>query len=138
MKKLLVIALLGIGMLGYAQPKDGKKEKLTPEQKAEKVSSNMKKSLELSDEQTSQIKAIVLKRAQTNQEIKANADGTKKEIRKEIKEENEISKEELKKILTPEQLAKHEAKMDKRKEKIKEKRENKKNGKKEEKVNSEK
>jgi periplasmic protein CpxP/Spy len=138
MKKLLIIALLGIGILGFAQKaKGGDKAQNSPEQKAEIRANNMKKSLGLSDQQTKEVKAILLAKIEKNSELRANLKSKrdsgeklskeeKAELKIEIKDEVNATKEDFKKILTPEQYAKYEEKMNDRKEKKKDKMENRK------------
>ena len=133
MKKFLIIALLGIGIVGFSQKGNkGDKEQLSLEQKAEKRANHMKNSLGLSDQQTKEVKAILLAKIEKNTALRANLKSKresseklskeeKAELKKGVQDEVNATKEDFKKILTPEQYAKYEEKMNDKKEKVKDK-----------------
>lgn len=125
MKKLLIIALLGFGMLGIAQKKNENREKLSDNEKVEKMSAKMQKSLNLTDAQTKEVQAILLKRVEKNnvlrEKIKIQREERKKTV-EALKTANSTINEELKKVLTKEQLVIFEKNVAERKEKLKEKR----------------
>ena len=124
MKKLIVAALLVIGLSTFAQVEKKEKEsnnpmmeKMSPTERAEKALKRMTKELKLTDDQQKQMKVLI-----TEQETKrAEANF------KPSKEDRLAMKEKTSKILTPEQNATwdkiQEQKKEKMKEKIKEKRE---------------
>jgi Spy/CpxP family protein refolding chaperone len=124
MKKLIVAALLVIGLSTFAQVEKKEKEsnnpmmeKMSPTERAEKALKRMTKELKLTDDQQKQMKVLI-----TEQETK-RADANFKPS----KEDRLAMKEKTSKILTPEQNATwdkiQEEKKEKMKEKIKEKRE---------------
>jgi len=109
MKKLLyTIALTVMGITAsYAQHpgrerKEGN-EKLTSEQRAEKVASAMQQKLTLTDDQKQQIKQIELDRIQKNEEWRKADEHTMKSKMKERKTFMKDSKEKIDKVLTEEQ-----------------------------------
>jgi protein CpxP len=131
MKKLIVAALLVVGLSTFAQvenqEKEGKEpmEKMSPGERAEKALKRMTKELKLTDAQQKQLKVIIAeqeaKRADVN--FKPN------------KEDRLAINEKISKILTPEQNSTwdkiQEERKEKMKEKMKEKREERKNKKEE-------
>ena len=140
MKKLLVIALLSIGMVGIAQKKEDKREQLSAEERVAKMTTKMQKSLNLTDAQTKEVEAIFLKRVEKNAELREkikNEKEERKKIAEDLKAENKATNEELKKVLTKEQLAVFEKNQKERKEKMRNKKEERKEAKKAEKVHSE-
>ena len=113
---LFIIACLSISA-AVAQP-EVKREKKTPEERAEIMTSRMKKNLNLSDEQVAKVKAENLaffqKQEAHQQELKAI-----QEKGKQIRNEH---LDNLKSILTPEQQEKAKELMDERKAKRKNRR----------------
>jgi Spy/CpxP family protein refolding chaperone len=113
MKKLIVAALLVVGLTTYAQEKEGRragKEKLTSEQKVNLQVKKMTKDLDLNEKQTKDVRALVTKQVEKREAIKI-----------QMKAEKEAVSVEMKKILTAEQYAKWEKKRDEKIEKFKEK-----------------
>ena len=113
MKKLIVAALLVVGLTTYAQEKEGRRagrEKLTSEQKVDLQVKKMTKNLDLNEKQTKDIRALVTKQAEKREDIKA-----------QIQAEKEAVSVEMKKILTAEQYAKWEKNRDEKIENFKEK-----------------
>jgi len=124
MKKVIVAALLVIGLSTFAQVEKKEKEsndpmmeKMSPTERAEKALKRMTKELKLTDDQQKQMKVLI-----TEQETK-RADANFKPS----KEDRLAMKEKISKILTPEQNATwdkiQEEKKEKMKHKIKEKKE---------------
>jgi hypothetical protein len=104
MKKLIVAALLVVGLTTYAQEKEGRragKEKLTSEQKVNLQVKKMTKDLDLNEKQTKDVRALVAKQVEKREAIKI-----------QMKAEKEAVSVEMKKILTAEQYAKWEKKRD--------------------------
>ena len=123
MKKLIVAALLVVGLSTFAQvenqEKEGKEpmEKMSPAERVEKGLKRMTKQLNLTEAQQKEMKILM-----AEQEAKrADADF------KPSKEDRLAMKEKISKILTPEQNATwdkiQEEKKEKMKDKIKEKKE---------------
>jgi MFS superfamily sulfate permease-like transporter len=113
---LFIIACLSISA-AVAQP-EVKREKKTPEERAEIMTSRMKKNLDLSDKQVAEVKVQNLsffqKQEAHQQELKAI-----QEKGKQIRNEHF---DNLKSILTPEQQEKAKELMDERKAKRKNRR----------------
>ena len=113
MKKLIVAALLVVGLTTYAQEKEGRragKEKLTSEQKVNLHVKKMTKDLDLNEKQTKDVRALVTKQVEKREDIKA-----------QIQAEKEAVTVEMKKILTAEQYAKWEKNREEKIENFKEK-----------------
>ena len=113
MKKLIVAALLVVGLTTYAQEKEGRragKEKLTSEQKVNLQVKKMTKDLDLNEKQTKDVRALVTKQVEKREDIKA-----------QIQAEKEAVTVEMKKILTAEQYAKWEKNREEKIENFKEK-----------------
>lgn len=127
MKKLIVAALLVVGLSTFAQvekkEKEGKEqmEKMSPGERAERALKRMTKELKLTEAQQKQLKVLM-----DEQEAK-RADVNFKPSR----EERSAMKDKISKILTPEQNTAWEKIQEERKEKMKEKREERKNKKEE-------
>jgi len=114
MKTMFVI--LAIGLTGMVNAQTEKSDKLTTEQKADKLTERMKKSLNLTDAQIPRVKEANLKMIQQKDQLKAEVNQRKQSIK-------ENHKNELNTVLTPEQMkkasgmiAKKEKRMKKRKE----------------------
>ena len=113
MKKLIVAALLVVGLTTYAQEKEGRRagrEKLTSEQKVELQVKKMTKDLNLNEKQTKDVRALVAKQFEKREAIKA-----------QMQAEKEAVSVEMKKILTAEQYAKWEKNREEKIENFKEK-----------------
>ena len=113
MKKLIVAALLVVGLTTYAQEKEGRragKEKLTSEQKVNLQVKKMTKDLDLNEKQTKDVRALVAKQVEKREAIKI-----------QMQAEKEAVSVEMKKILTAEQYAKWEKNREEKIENFKEK-----------------
>ena len=113
MKKLIVAALLVVGLTTYAQEKEGRRagrEKLTSEQKVNLQVKKMTKDLDLNEKQTREVRALVTKEVEKREAIKI-----------QMQAEKEAVSVEMKKILTAEQYAKWEKNREEKIENFKEK-----------------
>lgn len=113
MKKLIVAALLVVGLTTYAQEKEGRRagrEKLTSKQKVDLQVKKMTKELDLNEKQTKDVRVLVTKQVEKREDIKA-----------QIQAEKEAVSVEMKKILTAEQYAKWEKNREEKIENFKEK-----------------
>jgi len=97
MKTIFVI--LAIGLTGMVNAQTEKSDKLTTEQKADKLTERMKKSLNLTDAQIPKVKEANLKMIQQKDQLKAEVNQRKQSIQ-------ENHKSELTTVLTPEQMKK--------------------------------
>ncbi|WP_309613644.1 hypothetical protein [Flavobacterium sp.] len=128
MKKVIVAALLVVGMTTFAQEKEGRKagsERLTSEQKVDLQVSKITKDLDLNEKQAKEVRALVTKQVAKREAKRAEMQELKTKKREEMKAQREAEQaavsSEMKKILTPEQYAKWEKNREERKEGIKEK-----------------
>jgi Spy/CpxP family protein refolding chaperone len=128
MKKLIVAALLVVGLTTYAQEKEGRRsgrEKLTSEQKVELQVKKMTKDLNLNEKQTKDVRALVTKQVEKREAKRKEMEDLKTKMREDIKAQMQAEKEavsvEMKKILTPEQYVKWEKNREEKIENFKEK-----------------
>jgi protein CpxP len=139
MKKLIIAALLLVGVSNFAQEantpnnkKDkGSKEIKSPEQRNEALLIKMTTELNLDANQQAQIKPIIaeqsVKREAMRAQQKANkennvvpSDADKKAMRKTRIEDKEATDNKIKAILTPDQFVKYQAMQEEEKAKMKE------------------
>ena len=128
MKKVIVAALLVVGMTAFAQEKEGRRagrEKLTTEQKVDFQVKKMTKDLDLNEKQVNEVKVLVTKEVQKREAKRTEMQNLKAKKRAEMKVQMEAEQvaisADMKKILTAEQYAKWEKIRDERKENFKEK-----------------
>ncbi|WP_396184932.1 hypothetical protein [Flavobacterium sp.] len=138
MKKLIIAALLLVGVSNFAQEantpnnkKDkGSKEIISTEQRNEALLTKMTTELNLDASQQAQIKPIIaeqsVKREAMRAQQKANkennvvpSDADKKAMRKTLMENKEATDNKIKAILTPDQFVKYQAMQEAEKEKMK-------------------
>ncbi len=110
---MILIALVGLTGMVNAQTEKKKKD-LTTEQRAEKMTAKMKKSLNLTDEQ-------ILKVKEANLNFVKERENMQLEVRQKGKQMRESHKTNLQSILTPEQFKIVSDKMDKKEKKMKRK-----------------
>lgn len=127
MRKLIVAALLIVGITAFAQQKEGRragKEKLSTEEKVELHVKRMTKDLDLNEKQVAEVRAITTKQVQKMEAKRAEIKDVKEKQRAEMKANREKEQaalsSEMKKILTPEQYAKWEKNREEKKGKMKE------------------
>lgn len=128
MKKVIVAALLVVGLTTYAQEKEGRRagrEKLTSEQKVDLQVKKMTKDLDLNEKQTKDVRALVTKQVEKREAKRKEMEDFKTKKREDLKAQMKAEKEavsiEMKKILTTEQYAKWEKNRDEKIENFKEK-----------------
>jgi Spy/CpxP family protein refolding chaperone len=128
MKKLIVAALLVVGMTAFAQEKQGRtggREKLTSEQKIDIQVKKMTKNLDLNEKQAKEVRVLVTKEVAKREAKRAEIQELKTKKSEEMNAQREANQtalsSDMKKILTPEQYAKWEKNREEKKESIKEK-----------------
>jgi Spy/CpxP family protein refolding chaperone len=89
-----------------AAPGKVKKEHLNPEQKAEAVTAKMTSVCNLNADQQTQVKQVVLERAQKHEANREQNKGNKEAIKTANKEASKTAHEKIKTILTAEQMQK--------------------------------
>ena len=137
MKKVLIATLLVVGTATFAQdkttekPKRADMEKMTPEQRQQKMEKHSEKRLakmtadyKLDAAQQEKMKQLFAEQAQQRQAHKAEMDKTKDKSMGKMKEARKNNEDKMKAILTPEQFTKwksdQDAVMQKRREMMKE------------------
>ncbi|WPR72825.1 hypothetical protein SLW70_06775 [Flavobacterium sp. NG2] len=108
MKKLIVVALLAIGLTGFAQ--EGKKKKGGHEVSTEMRVKKMTEELSLNADQQKKVAVLLEEQTAIRKAVKENPEN-KEENRAKMKENGK----KLKEVLTPEQFEKWKANMDQRK-----------------------
>jgi Spy/CpxP family protein refolding chaperone len=128
MKKVILAALLVVGLTTYAQKKEGRragKEKLTLEQKVDIQVKKMTKDLDLNEKQTNDVRALVTKQIEKREAKRKEMEDfkikKKEDLKAQMKAEKEAVSIEMKKILTAEQYAKWEKNREEKIENFKEK-----------------
>lgn len=134
MRKLLVLALMVVGITTFAQEKEGKlaggKTNIDPSKRAEMQAQKLKADLGLNDDQTLQIKNFLTQQVKDReakrlqmQDIRNSGqkptEDQKKEMKSKIESERKLADDQMKKILTPQQFEKWKSNMEERREKIK-------------------
>ncbi len=105
MKKIiLTIAAIVLVITGVFAQKETQ-QKRTPEQRAEKSLERMKRDLDLSDDQVTKLRPVIIKREEKRDELLVKMDTLKSSTRKVMKE----AEEDFKKILTSDQMQKLKA-----------------------------
>lgn len=127
MKKLIIAAVLMLGMTSFAQEKPTrergqKMEKFTPEQRNERHLKKLTSELNLNEQQQKEVGKILAEQS-TKREAKIKEKQKLTEAkRQERKAEMEANDAKIKAVLTPEQTKKWEELKTKKKEEFKEKR----------------
>ena len=128
MKKVIVAALLVVGLTTFAQEKEGKRnerEKLTQEQKVDFQVKRITKDLDLNEKQAKDVRNLIAKEVEKREakraQLKDLKDNKRDEMRAQMEAEEAAVSSDMKKILTPEQYTKWGKILEERKEKIKEK-----------------
>ncbi|MEC4049542.1 DUF4890 domain-containing protein [Flavobacterium sp. SUN046] len=134
MKKLLVMALMCVGMTTFAQEKMDKgdgRERMDPKQRVEMQAKKMQKDLGLNDEQTGKITTILKTQIEQREAKKAEmaklresgqkpTEEERKAMRTKMETERKGVDQQIKDVLTPEQYTKWQANRQARIEKIRE------------------
>lgn len=128
MKKVIVAALLVVGITAFAQEKEGRRagrEKLTSEQKVDLQVKKLTKDLDLNEKQAKEVRALVTTEVAKREAKKAEIQELKTKKREEMKAQREANQaalsSDMKKILTADQYAKWEKNREERKANMKEK-----------------
>jgi hypothetical protein len=128
MKKVIVAALLVVGITAFAQEKEGRRagrEKLTAEQKVDIQVKRLTNDLDLNEKQAKEVRGLVTKQVEKREAKRKEMENLKAKKREDIKAEMEKEQAavnaDMKKILTPDQFAKWENKRAERKADFKEK-----------------
>jgi len=109
---ILAITLFAAGM-ATAQVEKTKSKDLSPTERADRLTANMKKQLNLTSEQEAKIRVMNLEHIQQQDEITNRI----RSAHEEKRQNNEKFKNDVSSVLTPEQQAKAKEVMEERKEK---------------------
>ncbi|WP_293894571.1 hypothetical protein [Flavobacterium sp.] len=128
MKKVIVAALLVVGITAFAQEKEGRRAgggELTSEQKVDFQVKKLTKDLDLNEKQVKDVKVLVSKEVEKREAKRAEMKELLTKKRDEMKARREAEQAtlaaEMKKILTAEQYTKWEKIREERKDNFKEK-----------------
>lgn len=118
MKKLIIAALLIVGVSSFAQdnndrPQRTDMEKMTPEQRIERRVERMTKELNLDAKQQEQLKQLYADEAKNREAKMAEMKDKKGQGREMMAEQRKASEEKMKAILTPEQFTKWKSNQEK-------------------------
>lgn len=136
MKKVLIAALLLVGLTGFAQdrkerPNRDEMEKLTPEQRNEKRLKKLTADLDLNTKQQEQVSKIIAEQGPKRDAMKAKREDFKANqekpspeeraaFKKQMMDEKNAMDAQMKAILTPQQFVKWTENNEKRRDKMKE------------------
>ncbi|TMI73677.1 MAG: hypothetical protein E6H09_06365 [Bacteroidetes bacterium] len=122
MKKYLVYGiLLSLALFVFATVGAQKKNEMTTEEMAGKLTGWMKTNLELTDNQVGQVQTINLKYANKMMELQNDGSSNKKQKMRAMKADSDAKDQELKRVLTADQFQSWLVKKDEAKKALKEK-----------------
>ncbi|MGV3609546.1 MAG: hypothetical protein ACO1N0_01265 [Fluviicola sp.] len=121
MKTLILALAFLVGGTAMAQQQE-KKERKTPEERANSSAQRMKTKLSLDEAQTTKIHDINLGIAQKNDAIRDNSSLTREQKMSQLKENQNSRNVQYKEVLTADQYAKYEAWEKEKREKMEAKR----------------
>jgi Spy/CpxP family protein refolding chaperone len=125
MKKLIIAALLIVGVAGFAQdnndrPQRGNMGNMTPEQRTEQRVARMTKDLNLDAKQQEQLKQLYADEAKNREARMAEMKDKKGQGREMMAEQRKAMEGKMAAILTPEQLAKWKSNQEKMQQRMQE------------------
>ncbi len=123
MKKLIIAALLVVGVSTFAQdrkerPQRGDMEKMTPEQRNEKRVERMTKELNLDAAQQEKLKQFYADEAKKREAMMAEMKDKKGQGREMMGQQMKATEAKMKEILTAEQFTKWKSNQDKMRERM--------------------
>ncbi len=120
MKKLIIAALLVVGVSSFAQNNNDRPQRgnMTPEQRNQNRVERMTKELSLDAKQQEQLKQFYVEEAQAREAQRANTTEKKGQGRENMEAQRKATEEKMKTILTPEQLTKWKANQEKMRERM--------------------
>lgn len=105
MKNLKVVAL-GIALISNTLVFSQKQTKMSVEEKADKITNKLTEELDLSSNQTNEVKSLNLETISEQRKIRSNNSLSKEEKKNQTKALRKMQKEKLNSILTEEQMTK--------------------------------
>jgi protein CpxP len=119
MKKIILTVAIAVTAFTASYAQKGNRSELTPEQKAEKVATNLKTKLSLTDEQKTKVYQVEVDRMKKADEWrKANQEAMKSK-RQEREAFMKSNDDKLQQILTPDQKKTYETLREKRRSEMK-------------------
>lgn len=112
---ILFAVTIGTASINAQEAPPPPAEKKTPEERAEMMTRNLTKSLDLKPDQQEKVKAIIIKREKEREAMQANAKGKREQMEKQMEDD-------FQKILNSEQFEKFKKKREEMKKKRMEKR----------------
>ncbi len=109
MKKAMILSVIMLAICAsysFAQRGQGQREKLEPEEMAKRQTTQMKESLDLTEEQLTKVEALNLKYAEKMETLRDEAKADREATRNAMKPIREEKDAELKALLTTEQYEK--------------------------------
>ncbi|WEK18329.1 MAG: hypothetical protein P0Y49_16175 [Candidatus Pedobacter colombiensis] len=103
MKKVLIICGLLFSVMTFAKAQDGERKMPTPEERAEKGAAQLTKKLNLSDDQTSKVKAILLDQAKSMNKVREESKGDREGMMAKVKTINEENDVKINALLNDDQ-----------------------------------
>ena len=147
MKKLIIAALLVVGLTAFAQnrkemgdrPEKSKMEKFSPEQRTQLMVKKLTLDLDLNAKQQEEVKQIIAEQGERREAMRAERMAKKGDekrptadeqfaMKNQMLDDQIVMKNKMKTILTPEQFEKWNSLKNKRQEKFEEKRHGKEHG----------
>lgn len=119
MKKIILTVAIALTAFTASYAQKGDRTRMTPEQRAEKVATNLKEKLSLTDDQKSKVYQLEVDRMKKEAELRKDnqeAMKSKMDSRKAFMKEND---EKLEKILTADQKKAYDAMREERKTRMK-------------------
>ncbi|WP_316749512.1 hypothetical protein [Pedobacter gandavensis] len=119
MKKLLMICGLLFSVITFAQAQDGGRQKMTPEQRAQRSVEGLTKKLDLNEDQKTKATAIFLDQVAAMEKARAAGNTDKEARRAEMMKLSEETDAKIGAILTADQKKAYETYKAERKERMK-------------------
>ena len=130
MKKFVLMAMLSLGAIGFAQdrPGPGARERMTPEQRTEKRVERLTKELSLNDKQQKEVKDLFASQEDNMQKMRMDNKDKKADNREAMMQKMKVDRDaqdaKMKSILTADQYKKYTELQKKDMERMKQMRDN--------------
>lgn len=119
MKKIVLTLAIAVSAFTASYAQKSERGPVTPEQRAERIASQLKEKLALTDAQKTEVYKIEVEKAKKQDEWRKERMQEMKKVAENRKAEMKDSDDKLAKVLTPEQKAKYQSLKAERKDRIK-------------------
>lgn len=119
MKKIVLTLAIAVSAFTASYAQKSERGPVTPEQRAERIASQLKEKLALTDAQKTEVYKIEVEKAKKQDEWRKERMQEMKKVAQNRKAEMKDSDDKLAKVLTPEQKAKYQSLKAERKDRIK-------------------